>query len=362
MSNLQTGWVEEARGSQAGRARRRQTSLVRRLGLAALGILPWCGAAEDTASPPAGPESPPAWHALTFRWENDAVAETDENYSNGISLSYQHSGRGLLGGVWRWFGVEDAVFSSDYSLGQIMVTPRDTDRPVPDPEDRPYVGMLYAALSTQVRLGNQFHGLKFVTGVVGPWSQAEEVQAWFHQVIGSGKARGWAHQLKNEPIFNLVYEHRRKFPLLDPESDWGVDLIPVGGAMLGNVLVQAQVGAQLRVGYHAPDDFGTTIIRGFGTLPFSRPPANGGRVPRWGVYAFAGASGVAVARNLSLDGNTFEDSPSVDKQPFFAAGETGLVLWTRRVQVAASFVWWGREFENQARASRFGTLAITIPF
>jgi hypothetical protein len=264
--------------------------------------------------------------------------------------------------VWKWFGVENPELYSSYDVGQIMVTPMDTDRPVPDPEDRPYVGMLYLSVSTQLRRGNQFHGLKFVTGVVGPASQAEEVQTWFHERIGSSKARGWAYQLHNEPILNLVYEHRRKYPLLSADSAWSADFIPVGSAMLGNVLIQAQAGAQVRFGYQVPDNFGTTLIRGFGALPYARPRKNGNSEPRWGAYVFASGSGVAVARNLSLDGNTFEDSPSVEKNPFFLTGEFGLSLWTRWCELTASFVWWGEEFENQARPSRFGALAITVPF
>ncbi len=317
--------------------------------------------AGDAARAAMEPVPPRPIRTLNFRWENDAVAETDENYSNGIALSYLHAGRGLLGWVWDGFGIEEGTWFSSYDVGQIMVTPRDTDRPVPDPEDRPYVGMLYASAATHLQRGNQLHGLKFVIGVVGPASQAEEVQSWFHERIGSARAQGWAHQLHNEPIFNLVYEHRRKYRLLADTSPWSAEILPVGSAMLGNVLIQAQVGAQVRLGYQVPDDFGTTLIRGFGTLPHARPRRNGTSEPRWGVYLFASGSGVAVARNLSLDGNTFQDSPSVEKKPFFLTGEFGMTLWTRWVELTASLVWWGEEFENQERPTRFGTLAISVP-
>lgn len=345
----------------------------------ALGLAAWLGggvalgglvcAAETAAAEADGPtgaaaepDRPRPVRALSFRWENDAVAETDENYSNGIALTYLHTGRGWLGWVWEGFGVQDGVWFSSYDVGQIMITPRDTARPVPDPEDRPYVGMLYVSASTQLQRGNQFHGLKFVTGVVGPASQAEEVQSWFHERLGSAKAQGWAHQLHNEPIFNWVYEHRRKYRLLADTSPWSAEIIPVGSAMLGNVLIQAQAGAQVRLGYQVPDDFGTTLIRGFGTLAHARPRKNGTTEPRWGAYLFASGSGVAVARNLSLDGNTFEDSPSVEKNPFFLSGEFGLSLWTRWAEITASFVWWGEEFRNQERPSRFGTFSLTVPF
>jgi len=181
--------------------------------------------------------------AVGFRWENDAVGRTDENYSNGISLTYLHSGRGLLGGIWNWLGAGEGQFFSSYDVGQVMVTPRDTDRPIPDPEDRPYVGMLYASASTQLQRGNVLHGLKLVTGVVGPASQAEHVQAWFHELIGDDKPEGWAYQLHNEPIFNLVYEHRRRYPLLADTSAWSAEVIPVGNVMLGIVIVLETVGA-----------------------------------------------------------------------------------------------------------------------
>lgn len=304
----------------------------------------------------------PVRHAVSLRWENDALADTDENYSNGISLAYTHSGKGLLGGLWSWFGAEGHTLYSSYDVGQIMVTPMDTSRPVPDPEDRPYVGMLSFGLSTQMRQGNLFHGLKFVTGVVGPASQADEVQAWFHELIGNNKAQGWAYQLDNEPIFNLVYEHRRRYALMPADSEWGAEVLPVLGAMLGNVLIQAQAGAQLRFGYHLPDDFGTTLMRGLSTLPNGLSAGSGENPPRWGFYLFASGSGVAVARNLTLDGSTFEDSPSVDKKPFFLTGEIGLSIWTRWFEVTGSYVCWGKEFEGQERATRFGALYITVPF
>lgn len=304
----------------------------------------------------------PAGHAVSLRWENDALAETDENYSNGISLAYTHSGKGWLGGLWGWFGVEDPTLYSSYDVGQVMVTPMDTSRPIPDPEDRPYVGMLSFGLSTQMRKGNLFHGLKFVTGVVGPASQADEVQAWFHELIGNQQAQGWAYQLDNEPIFNLVYEHRRRYALLPADAEWGAEVLPVFGAMLGNVLIQAQAGAQMRFGYHLPDDFGTTLMRGLGTLPNGLSVGAGDNPPRWGIYLFASGSGVAVARNLTLDGSTFEDSPSVDKKPFFLAGEVGLSIWTRWFEVTGSYVCWGKEFEGQKHATRFGALYLTVPF
>jgi hypothetical protein len=51
-----------------------------------------------------------------------------------------------------------------------------------------------------------------------------------------------------------------------------------------------------------------------------------------------------VLRNLSLDGNTWQDSPSVEEDLFVPAAEVDIVVATRRFTAAFSYVFWGREF------------------
>lgn len=212
-----------------------------------------------------------------------------------------------------------------------------------------------------MRHANQFNGLKLITGVVGPYSLAEETQTWFHGLIGSHKPKGWDYQLHNEPILNLVYEHRRKYGLFETKPGFGADFIPEATAMLGNVLIQAHVGAQVRLGYHLPDDFGTTLLRGFGALPFPQY-RRGESPPKFGGYLFASAGGDAVARNLNLAGNSFQDSRSVRKRPFFGSWQVGASVWTRWVQGTFSYVTWGKEFYGQKSFSRFGAITVTVFF
>jgi len=133
--------------------------------------------------------------------------------------------------------------------------------------------------------------------------------ALVHVLIWNNKPMGWDYQLRNEPIFNFVYEHRRQCRLFQGDSGFGADVIPVAGAMLGNVLIQAQANAQFRVGYHVPDDFGAILLRGFGNLPLPRDPASAAKTPKLGDSLFARAAGTAGARNLTLDGITFHAAP-----------------------------------------------------
>jgi lipid A 3-O-deacylase len=317
-----------------------------------------------TASTPA-PEERPADRrrsVVSFRWENDVVGGTDDNYTDGVSLSLSREGRGPLGGIWHWFGPVNGRLVASYELGQIMMTPRDIRRPVPDPTDRPYAGLLYVAFSTEYVHGNQLDGLKFISGVVGPASLAEQTQKAFHKISGSPDPQGWAYQLKNEPILNLVYEHRRRYSILESRSGWGAEAIPVVGAMLGNVLIQAEADAQFRFGYNLPRDFGTTLMRGMGNLPFPRTGKDAAAAHQFGAYVFAGGGGNLVARNLTLDGNTFRAGPRVPKEPAFGAAEAGASVWSRWLEVTFTYVYWGREFRNQGKPSRFGAAIISVHF
>jgi len=45
-----------------------------------------------------------------------------------------------------------------------------------------------------------------------------------------------------------------------------------------------------------------------------------------GGYVFAGVEGRAVARDIFLDGNTFQKSPSVDKEPLVGELAVGAAL------------------------------------
>ncbi|MCI0537478.1 MAG: lipid A deacylase LpxR family protein [Verrucomicrobiales bacterium] len=221
-------------------------------------LAPLCGltfalfAAGPTVAADAKPAldvAPREW-SLSARWENDTFGGSDRFYTDGVSLSLAHTGRSWLDPVADWLRWGKGRRTVGYDFGQIMVTPSDTSLPVPDPNDRPYAGILYVRLSLHVERDNYYNGLKFITGVVGPWSLAEETQKQVHRWVGADLPQGWDYQLHNEPILNLVYEHRRKYRLLGTPRGLAVEALPVGNVMLGNVLAQGQLGGQFRFGYN----------------------------------------------------------------------------------------------------------------
>jgi len=297
--------------------------------------------------------------AFSFRWENDTFGNTDENYTNGIQLAVTYPGRGIIGGVWDVAGDAEGERFTSFDLGQLLFTPSDTSSPMPDPADRPYAGFLYLGTTTFLQRDESLHGFKLTIGVVGQASMGEALQKTTHRTLLYRMPQGWDAQIKNEPILNLHYEYRRRLSITPREAAVGVELIPVAGVALGNFLTEAQAKLQLRVGYHMPDDFGTTLLRGIGTLPLA-PGSNPDH--GWGVCAFAGAGASLVAWNITLDGNTFARSPSVDKRIFLPATEFGATFWTRQFQASFTYVMLGDEYYGQQRREDYGSILLSYLF
>ena len=310
----------------------------------------------------AAPDHTPDRWAFSVRWENDTFGGTDRFYTDGISVSLFRLEPDWLRRCSEQLGWAPDQTAVSGEVGQIMVTPADTRRVIPDPGDRPYAGLLYAAVSLHLTQDVSYYGLKLISGVVGPWSLAEDTQKWVHKRVGSGIPQGWGSQLHNEPILNLVLEHRRKYRLWGEPEGFALEALPLGNLMLGNVLTQAQLGGQLRFGYRVSDDFGTTLMRGMVHLPPARQSPETHAVGAWGAYLFGGVNGNLVARNITLDGNTWKDSPSVDKEWWVPAAEVGAALSFRRFQCVFAYVFWGREFKGQPDLSEFGALTLTWRF
>ena len=312
-----------------------------------------------TATYAAEPLSEPTQNDFSIREENDAIGGDDANYTNGTSVALTQKGKGLLGWVWDLAGNTEGERFATYELTQLIFTPSDIRLSDPDPTDHPYAGLLYLGFTTHLQRENSLHSLKLITGVAGPISLADDAQSFVHRVWGFSNPKGWAYQIKNEPVVNLVYEYRYKYALTPRDAAVGIELIPMGGAFLGNYLIQAETDAQCRIGYHLPDDFGTTVLRGIGYLP---PPQENKMHHAWGIYAFAGGGANLIVRNLVLDGNTFADSRSVDKRLFLPTAEFGASLWTRRFQTTFSFVMWGKEFYGQQTRENYGSVLLSCFF
>lgn len=299
----------------------------------------------------------------SFVIENDVYAGTDRNYTNGVRLSYLTGfkpARGISGFFARnLLGVDEGEgVRQGFAVGQSIFTPEDTQLVEAPPDQHPYAGWLYGEYALLVEGDNSTDQLYFQAGVVGPSAGAEWVQNNFHDVIGSDEAEGWSDQLDDEPGFQIGYDKKLRALAEIETLGLGADLTPDFGVVAGNVLTQATLGLTLRLGIDLRSDYGPPRIRpSLAGAGFFTPQS------AFSGYLFAGVQGRAVARNIFLDGNSFDDDlPSVDKKYFVADFQAGLVVQIEDVQLAYTFVTRTEEFDDQEDRQQFGAFSFSFKF
>lgn len=308
----------------------------------------------------AADETEPGTLSLVF--ENDLFYDTDRNYTNGVRASWLSGPDGTPDwalGAARWFPLfpEGGSVRTSYAVGQNMYTPDDVALRNPPRDDRPYAGWLYGSVGLIAETGRRLDQLELTLGVVGPASLAEQTQTLIHEITDSQEPRGWDTQLKNEPGVVLTYQRSWRGFVSESVSGFGFDATPHAGGTLGNVFTYANAGVMLRFGQRLPLDYGPPRIQ-------PSLPDSGFFVPQdgFGWYLFAGVEGRAVARNIFLDGNTFRDSRSVDKEPLVGDLQFGIALTWRNVRLSYTHVLRTREFETQDEADEFGAFSLTMRF
>jgi hypothetical protein len=191
-----------------------------------------------------------------------------------------------------------------------MFTPNDITLANPPVNDRPYAGFLFGALGVVGDDGTHLDQVQLTLGVTGPASLTEETQKFIHAIVHARKPGGWHYQLRDESGLVIQYERTSKMVHRLPLLGLSFDAEPHFGGTIGNVWDYVNLGGMTRLGFDIPEDYGPMRIQP--SLPGSDyfEPQPGADL---GAYLFAGVEGRAVARNLFLDGNSFEASRSVSK-------------------------------------------------
>ncbi|HAQ76244.1 MULTISPECIES: lipid A deacylase LpxR family protein [Hyphomonas] len=296
----------------------------------------------------------------TFILENDLFYAQDRNYTNGIRLEYARppdkapAWMPPASKLYVLFS-DEAEFRETFSLGQNMYTPRDIDI-YPAPSDqRPYAGWLYGEVSLIGETEDRQDSLSVSLGVVGPASLAAPTQKFVHKLIGAQKPLGWENQLRNEPALMIAY--RRSWRIVQkPVGPFELEVISRAGVNLGNVFTYGAVGGAVRFGLRIPESFGAPRIQP------SLPGPSYFKASQFGVYAFAGIEGRAVARNIFLDGNSFRDGPSIEKRHFVSDAQFGVTFVWPRVSLTLTDVFRTNEFYGQEDSSLFGAVSLSVIF
>jgi hypothetical protein len=299
---------------------------------------------------------------ISVVWENDVFAGRDDNYTNGFRMAWMSPESSVPESV-DWVADHLLHFSPtgkrrvSVAIGQSMFTPDNIKTATLIRDDRPYAGWLYGSVGAVSDTGKQLDNVMLTVGMVGPASQAEGVQKFVHEQVNSQDPKGWDNQLRDELGVNLAFERKwRSMYQLSPFG-LGLDATPHVGVNLGNVNTDASAGMTFRLGYDLPSDYGPPRIR-------PSLPGSDFFVPTQdlGGYLFAGFDGRAVARNIFLDGNTFRDSHSVEKEPIVGSLQAGIAITCGDARLSYTHVFMTKEFETQDEASQFGAVTLSMRF
>jgi hypothetical protein len=303
---------------------------------------------------------------LTFNFENDMLGGgTDQNYTSGVRATYFDLGMKIpewaktIDFIVPTFGINETT-SIYYSFGHNLYTPRDITQTVQPANDRPWAAFLYASAGLSSITDNHIDNVEATIGVVGPMALGEPIQKFVHKHISdSAEPMGWDNQLENEPALMLSWErswpNRWNFNTLG----WTGALVPHAGVTLGNIYTYANGGVSFRL---SPFDgrFQDDPIRVRPSMPGTGAFIVDDQTFTW--YFFGGVEGRAVARNIFLDGNTFESSHSVDKKPLVMDATAGLALTYGQVRISYAAVYRTKEFDDAENGDVFGTVSVGLRF
>jgi hypothetical protein len=304
---------------------------------------------------------------LRARLDNDAynfwqhpAARSDEEYSNGVRLSAEmyRAPRWAKGLTKQQSSCEPRVGSRstcvthELSIEQDIYTPNLTRAPhvVEGWElERPYAAWLFVSSTARFARPRTQDELELAAGVTGEPALGQLAQSIAHSINEryTRDAHGWDTQIGFEP--GVLARYRRTWLARAASArGMGVELQPHAGAAVGNILTNAELGMQMRLGF-----------------AMSHP----WHVPSWDsrapleFFVVGGARQEFVAHNFSLDGNLVHANRSVQREPLVAEHTIGAGLRMGRISVAWRAVTRTREYESGPKHHSYGIMqgAVEIP-
>ena len=305
-------------------------------------------------------------------FENDTFFDTDREYTNGIrfslaindherEISLPHK---IVKKTAAKLGIgksKNTRFAYSISFGQSIFTPEDTESKEIVEDDMPYSGITYISYGIIAKTTNMVDSFEIALGITGPHSYAEDVQKFIHEEFNWDKPKGWDNQLHDEPIAQIFYSRRWKAAKAN-RNGYSFDLIPEVSLGLGNAMTYIQSGINFRIGYNIPHDFGTPRIRPATEInfPFDKEdPRLFPKFKKFGIYMFLTATSEYTARDIVLDGNTFQSSHSVERLPITGTTTIGMGIIFNRFNLVYGYVFNSKSYEEQRERQSYGTMSLS---
>lgn len=145
-------------------------------------------------------------------YENDLVAATDENYTQGSSFEFVAPmfRRNPLNHLF--YTPKDVEIRFGLALEHISFTPAKYELIAIQFGDRPFASciMLKSFMIASDTVKATRFTSSFNIGVIGPAALGKEIQVGIHKAIGNKIPLGWRHQIKNDIIINYQVDYEKQ--------------------------------------------------------------------------------------------------------------------------------------------------------
>jgi len=299
---------------------------------------------------------------LTLVVENDLFGGTDRHYTNGVRLEWVAP----EDEVSRWLtqaartqpfvNLKGARVRQGFALAHTLYTASDISLESPPLDDHPYAAHLNVNWFASARTPNSEHTILIDVGMIGPSAQGEFVQSSWHQLIDGKEPQGWDTQLHDELVFAISGQrterlHQWRF------GHYAADIMGHAGLTLGTPRTDVSAGATVRFGTDLQDAFSPPRLR-----PALAPSSLYTPTQHIAAYVFAGVGGYAVARDVFLDGNTYRESRSVDRNVWVGDLQAGAALHINSFRLAFTYVVRSEQYASQSGPQRFGAISLSRAF
>ncbi|MFA5701512.1 MAG: lipid A-modifier LpxR family protein, partial [Desulfuromonas sp.] len=260
----------------------------------------------------------------TIQVANDAFLNQDRGYTSGIQFE-----RSAAGSPWSfWFG-------------QDMFTPDANKAKQPPEGQHPYGAWLYAGGEYRIKLKqNTLLTTGLTLGTTGERALGKETQDITHNILGFSKYHGWDSQISRRWgwIFDLALAER--IPVWHTRSGMSADIIGRLEGRGGNIYVDANVGATVRLGLNVPE------------LEAHYNPH-----PQSSLYLSAGYDFHVVDKNVFLEGVKSSDY-SVEPKRTYESFQAGIHWRYERFRIDMDFYFPQKYFKDQQLNCRYGVLSV----
>ncbi|HHF3064532.1 TPA: lipid A deacylase LpxR family protein [Vibrio diabolicus] len=237
---------------------------------------------------------------VSFTLDNDGIFGVDQDYTNGIFLSYA-TGQLKQESQWKWLSLADSEHANidkiELVLGHKMWTPSDIEADYPLVNDRPYAGYLHTEINYLSLTDDKAVRYNFTIGATGESSLSEKAQEIVHGITGSTDPQGWDYQIDDKVAFSLGYRVFNKLMRSEEQkTQW--EITNINDINAGNFRSDVSQGVMFRWGTNLASSIGAANISV--ESPFSASML-AQDTPSW--FLFTGFEGRYRFNDMTIEGD-----------------------------------------------------------